>query len=98
VADNSGREAYLVAVFSGMVMGALAEAFGEMAKELRRYPGDDFNERLDALEAAAIRATENAAINGIPESHQVFLIEKTRETVAAIFSDARSYALRPDTG
>jgi hypothetical protein len=82
--------AFLAAALAGMLTGALTEAFGEMAKELRRYAGSDFDERLNVLEAKAIRSIENAPIDGVPEDTQLFLIEQTRGVIAAVFADARS--------
>lgn len=63
----------------------MVEAFGEMAKELRRYAGSSFDKCLDDLERRAIRSIENAAIDGITESDQLFLVEKTRGVIAAKF-------------
>lgn len=74
---------------AGMMQGALIEAFGEMAKELRRYAGSDFDKTLDALETRAIRSVENAPIDGIAERDQLLLIEQARAMIAAVFSDAR---------
>ena len=81
--------ASLISVYSGMMIGALSEAFNEMTKELRAYAGSDFNERLDILEAKAIKSIENAPIDGIAESDQLSLIEHTRSTITAIFKTAR---------
>jgi hypothetical protein len=84
------RDSMLTAAIGGMITGALAEAIGEMAKELRRYAGGNFDKCLDDLEARAIRSIENAAIDGISEDDQLFLIENTRGFVAAKFADIRS--------
>jgi hypothetical protein len=81
--------ALLVSACSGMMVGALAEAFNEMAKEFRAYSGSDFDERLNVLEAKAIRSVENAPIDGIPEANQLFLIEQTRKAIVAHFKTAR---------
>jgi hypothetical protein len=81
--------ASLISAYSGTMIGAFAEAFNEMAKELRAYAGSDFDERLNILEAKAIRSIENAPIDGIPEADQLFLIEHTRSAIAAIFKTAR---------
>jgi hypothetical protein len=79
----------LAILLQGMMFGALAEAFQEMAKDLRRYAGRDFDKALNALEKRAVRSVDNAAIDGIPEHEQLFLIEKTRAIIAAAFKDAR---------
>jgi hypothetical protein len=85
----SEKDVRLFAGFAGMMIGAFAETIQEMAKELRRHAGRDFHKNFDALEAKALRSIENAALDGIPEEEQLFLVEKTRRTVAAVFSDAR---------
>ena len=87
--EKSLDPALLLSAYSGMMIGAFAEAFQEMAKELRTYAGSDFDERLNVLEAKAIRSVENAAIDGIPELDQLVLIEQTRKAIAAIFKSAR---------
>ena len=53
--EKRNREVFLATALAGTITGALAEAFGEMAKELRTYAGGDFHKRLDVLEAKAIR-------------------------------------------
>ena len=87
--EKSLDPALLITAYSGMVIGALTEAFNEMAEELRTYAGHDFDERLDVLEAKAIRSVENAPLDGIPEASQLFLIEQTRTAIKAIFKGAR---------
>jgi hypothetical protein len=89
VTGKSLDKAQLVEAYSGMLIGSLAEAFNEMAKEFRVYAGSDFNDRLDALETKAIRSVENAPIDVIPERDQLFLIEQTRNAIRAIFKGAR---------
>ena len=87
--DKSLDPASLVSAYSGMMIGAFAEAFNEMAKELRAYAGSDFHKRLDVLKSKAIRRVENAPLDGIPEANQLFLIEHTRNAITAIFKAAR---------
>jgi hypothetical protein len=73
-----------------MITGALIEAFGEIAKELRAYAGSDFHKCLDVLESRIVRSIENAPIDGVPERDQLRLVEDTRRVVSAVFKDARS--------
>jgi hypothetical protein len=80
----------MTVAFGGMMTGALAEAIGEMAKELRRYAGSDFDKCLDDLEKRAVRSVENAAIDGLPEADQLRLVEQTRSVIAAKFRDIRN--------
>lgn len=87
--DDADHANFLTIGFAGMMTGAFAEALGEMAKELRRYAGCGFDKCLDDLERRALRSVENAAIDGISENDQLFLIEKTRGAVAATFKDIR---------
>lgn len=87
--EKSPDPTSLIPAYSGMLIGAMAEAFDEMAKELRVYAGSDFDKRLDVLESKAIRSVENAPLDGIPEENQLLLIEYTRSAVRAIFSSAR---------
>lgn len=79
----------LAVALAGSITGALAEAIGEMGKELRRYAGSDFDKCLDALEAKAIRSVKNAPLDGVAEKDQLFIIEQTRNIVAAKFKDIR---------
>ena len=89
---GQSREEMLAVALNGMMIGALGEAIGEMAKELRRYAGSNFNKSLDSLEAKAIRSIENAAIDIFPESDQLRLIEQTRKIIAAKYRDIRTGA------
>lgn len=84
------RATYITVAVAGMITGSLMETVGEMAKELRRYAGGDFDKCLNNLESMAIRSIENAAIDGFPEGDQLFFVERTRALVAAVFKDARS--------
>lgn len=88
--ENVSNPQILPIALAGMSLGALTQAFGEMAKELRRYAGSDFNKCLDNLERQAIRSVENAAIDSVPENDQLFLIEQTRAFIAAKFGDIRN--------
>ena len=83
------RQILLASALSGMMVGALAEAIGEMAKELRRYAGGDFDKRLEYLERQAVRSVENAPIDRFSESEQLTLIEQTRAVIVAKFKDIR---------
>ncbi len=83
------RQVLLATALTGMITGALIEAFNEISKELRRYAGGDFDKRLDALEIRAIRSVENAALDGISEHEQLFLVEHTRKMIAGVFRGAR---------
>lgn len=83
------RQTAMVAALSGAINGALMEAFGEMAKELRTYAGRDFDKQLDVLEARSIRSVENAPFDGFPEGDQLLLVEQTRAVIVALFREAR---------
>lgn len=90
MSDDDAKQLLLASALMGMVNGAIAEAFNEMAKELRRYAGRNFDKCLDGLETKAIRSVENAPIDGIPEHDQLILVERTRAVIAANFRDIRS--------
>jgi hypothetical protein len=89
MSQDDDRKMFMESAFAGMTTGAMIEAFNEMAKELRRYAGGDFDKCLNALEAKAVRSIENAAIDGIAENDQLMLVEKTREVIMAVFGGAR---------
>lgn len=74
---------------SGMVFGALVESFNKTIKELRRHAGSEFNEYLDALEAATIRSVENAPLDRVSEDLQLSIVEDARSLIIAVFADAR---------
>ena len=90
--SEDAKNVAFVTMLSGALIGALTEALGEMAKELGRYAGSDFDKRLDALEAKAIRSIENAPFDGISEQEQLRLIEQTRAMIRAVYKDIRTGA------
>ena len=87
---NEARQVMLAQALTAMISGALAEALGEMASELRRYAGNNFDGLLDELENKAVSSIKNAAIDTFFEEEQLFLVEKTRAIVSAKFADIRS--------
>ena len=87
--DAEKIKARLITAYAGMMISVMNEAFGEMAKELRRYAGSDFKKRLDEFEAKAIRNVKNAPLDTLPENEQLMLVEHTRNAISAIFKFAR---------
>lgn len=86
--DDQKKADELVVLLSGMVIGSLTEAFYELAKELRRYAGGDFDKRLQAVKAKATRSVENAALDSLAEPEQLILVEQTRTILSAMFAEA----------
>jgi len=86
---DKDRKDALTNMWSGMVIAAYTKAFYEVVKELRRYAGSDFDKRLEAIKASAIRAVENAVLDGLPENEQLILVERARALIATAFDDAR---------
>ena len=86
---NSLSPQALVEAYAGMIIGAMAETYAETIKELRRYAGSDFDKRFAALEANAIRSVENAPLDGLSETDQLFIVEHARAAVRAIFKNAK---------
>ncbi len=80
----------VVAATSGAIIGAMAEAFNEAIKNLRRHAGSGFDQELNALETRAILSVENAPLDGIPEEDQLLITEHTRNVIRALFAGART--------
>jgi hypothetical protein len=87
--DNS-RQTLLVTALAGATVAAFNDIFHDMARELRRFAGTDFDKRIDALESRALNAIGGAAFDNVPEEDQRFLAEQMRRIIGAAFNDARA--------
>ena len=87
--DNS-RQTQLVTALAGATVAAFNDIFRDMAKELRRLAGSDFDQRINALESRALNHIGGIAFENVPEEDQRFLDEQMRRIVGAAFNDARS--------
>ncbi len=87
--DNT-RQTVLVTALAGATVAAFNDIFHDMAKELRRFAGSDFDRRIDALESRALNAVSGIAFANVPEDDQRFLAEQMRRIIGAAFNDARS--------
>lgn len=87
--DNT-RQTMLVTALAGATVAAFNDIFRDMAAELRRLAGPDFDNRIDMLESRALNAIGSAAFRNVPEEDQRFLTEQMRRIIGAAFNDARS--------
>lgn len=90
--DNA-RQTMLVTALAGATVAAFNDIFREMALELRRVAGSDFDDRIDVLESRALAAINAAGFDNVPPEDQRFLVEQIRRIIGAAFNDARSIAL-----
>ena len=86
--DNT-RQTLLVTALAGATVAVFNDIFRDMAKELRRFAGTDFDERIDVLELRALNSIGGAAFDNVPEEDQRFLAEQMRRIIGAAFNDAR---------
>ena len=87
--DNR-RQTLLVTTLAGATVAAFNDIFRDMAKELRRFAGTDFDDCIDFLESRALNQIGGAAFEDVPEEDQRFLLEQMRRIIGAAFNDARS--------
>ncbi len=90
--DNT-RQTLLVTALAGATVAAFNGIFRDMAKELQRLAGPDFDKRIDALETRALNHVGGVAFDNVPEEDQRFLDEQMRRIIGAAFNDARSMRL-----
>ncbi len=90
--DNT-RQTLLVTALAGATVAAFNTIFRDMAKELRRLSGTEFDKRIDALEARALNNIGGVAFDNVPEDDQRFLSDQMRRIIGAAFNDARSMRL-----
>jgi hypothetical protein len=90
--DNA-RQTLLVTALAGATVAAFNDIFHDMAKELRRLSGTDFDKRIDVLESRALNSIGGVAFNDIAAEDQRFLTEQMRRIIGAAFNDARSLRL-----
>ncbi len=90
--DNN-RQAMLVAALAGATVAAFGEIIRDMAKELRRCSGSQFDRRIDEMEARALRQIGKADFDYVPLEDQRFLAEQMERIIAAAFSDVRLHRL-----
>ena len=90
--DNT-RQTLLVTTLAGATVAVFNDIFRDMAKELRRFAGTDFDKRIDALETRALNSIGGAAFDSVPEEDQRFLAEQMRRIIGAAFNDARAAAV-----
>jgi hypothetical protein len=90
--DNT-RQTLLVTTLAGATVAVFNDIFKDMAKELRRFAGTDFDKRIDALETRALNSIGGAAFDSVPEEDQRFLAEQMRRIIGAAFNDARALRL-----
>lgn len=87
--DNS-RQTILVTALAGATVAAFNDIFRDMAKELRRFAGTDFDKRIDMLESRALNSIGGAMFDNVPEEDQRFLTDQMRRIIGAAFNDARA--------
>jgi len=90
--DNT-RQTMLVTALAGATVAAFNDIFRDMAKELLRFSGTDFDKRIDVLETRALNSIGGAAFADVPEDDQRFLVEQMRRIIGAAFNDARTLRL-----
>ena len=90
--DNT-RQTMLVTALAGATVAAFNDIFRDMAKELLRFSGTDFDKRIDMLETRALNSIGGAAFADVPEDDQRFLVEQMRRIIGAAFNDARTLRL-----
>ena len=78
----------LVTALAGATVAAFNDIFRDMAKELLRFSGTDFDRRIDVLESRALTSI-GGAFGDVPEDDQRFLAEQMRRSIGAAFNDAR---------
>ena len=86
--DNT-RQTLLVTALAGATVAAFNGIFRDMAKELRRVAGAEFDQRIDVLETRALDHIGGVAFDDVPEEDQRFLAEQMRRIIGAAFNDAR---------
>ena len=86
--DNA-RQTLLVTALAGATVAAFNDIFRDLAKELRQFAGDDFEERIDMLETRALNSIGGASFENMPEEDRRFLSEQMRRIIGAAFNDAR---------
>jgi hypothetical protein len=87
---DSARQTILVTALAGATVAVFNGIFKDMAKELRRFAGSDFDERIDFLETRALNSIGDATFDQVPEEDQRFLAEQMRRIIGAAFNAARS--------
>ncbi len=87
--DNA-RQTLLVTALAGTTVAVFNDIFRDLANELRRFAGTDFDERIDVLESRALNNIGAAAFQNVPEEDQRFLAEQMRRIIGAAFNDARA--------
>lgn len=87
--DNS-RQTMLVAVLSAATIAAFNDIFRDMAGELRRYSGRQFDHRVDALEARALKRVTGVALRQVPPDDRAFVIEQIERIIGAAFDEVRA--------
>lgn len=90
--DNT-RQTLLVTALAGATVAAFNDIFRDMARELRRLAGNEFDEHIDALETRALSHIGGVAFDNVPEEDQRFLNEQMRRIIGAAFNDARAMRL-----
>ena len=90
--DNN-RQTVLVTALAGATVAVFNDIFREMANELRRFAGTDFDKRIDVLETHALNSIGRAAFDQVTEEDRRFLAEQMRRIVGAAFNDARAQRL-----
>ena len=87
--DNA-RQTMLVTALAGATVAVFNDIFRDMATELRRFAGTDFDKRIDVLESRALNAVSGHAFEHVAEEDQRFLAEQMRRIIGAAFNDARA--------
>jgi hypothetical protein len=90
--DNT-RQTLLVTALAGATVAAFNDIFRDMAKELRRLAGTEFDQRIDALERRALTSIGGIPFDNVAEDDQRFLTEQMRRIIGAAFDDARAMRL-----